>query len=73
MITVIKGMTLRKKNELPFLTKLIDTSSIDSDKLEIGSIITIKNGRRYKVIDILYIDLINGDIELLVEEIDYGS
>lgn len=73
MITVIKGMTLRKENELPFLTKLIDTSSIDSDKLEIGSIITIKNGRRYKVIDILYIDLINGDIELLVEEIDYGS
>lgn len=73
MITVIKGMTLRKENELPFLTKLIDTSSIDSDKLEIGSIITIKNGRRYKVIDILYIDLINGDIELLVEEVDYGS
>lgn len=73
MVTVIKGMTLRKKGEMPFLTKLIDTSAIDSDSLKVGSIITIKNERRYKVIDILYIDLVNEDIELLVEEIDYGS
>lgn len=73
MVTVIKGMTLRKKGEMPFLTKLIDTSAIDSDNLKVGSIITIKNERRYKVIDILYIDLVNEDIELLVEEIDYGS
>lgn len=71
MITVIKGITLRKKGELPFLTKLIDTSCIDSDSLKVGSIITIKNERRYKVVEILHIDLINEDIELLVEE--HGS
>lgn len=70
MITTIKGITLRYKNNKPFLTKLLDTSSFDSNHLKVGSVITIKSGTKYRVIEILYIDLVNNDIELLVEELN---
>lgn len=44
MTTFIKGITLRYDNQLPFLTKLLDTSCVDTPHLKIGSIITNAKG-----------------------------
>lgn len=69
MTTFIKGITLRFKNGKPFLTKLLNTSCVDSYQLKVGSIITTNAKVQYRVIEIMYIDLNTQDIELIVEEI----
>ena len=69
MTTFIKGITLRYEGGKPFLTKLLDTSCVDSLHLQKGSIITTNNGSKYKVLDISLVDLANQDIILIVEDI----
>lgn len=69
MTTFIKGITLRYDNQLPFLTKLLDTSCVNTPHLKIGSIITNAKGDKFRVLKILYIDLENQDIELVVEDV----
>lgn len=74
MTAIIKGITLRRKNnDRPFLTKLLDISCLDSDQLKVGTIITTKTGMKYKVVEILNIDFTNSDIELLVKDINIGT
>lgn len=69
-VATIKGMTLRlKRNALPFMSKLLTFSSLDSNEIKVGSIITIQNGTRYVVNEIIAINLSTSDIELLVNEL----
>lgn len=67
-VATIKGMNLRyERNALPFMTKLLTFSCVDSDEIKVGSIITTQNRNKYIVNEIIGINLNTGDIELLVE------
>lgn len=69
-VATIKGMNLRyERNALPFMTKLLTCSCLDSDEIKVGSVITIQNGTRYVVNEIISINLRTSDIELLVNEL----
>lgn len=69
-VATIKRMNLRyERNALPFMTKLLTFSCLDSDEIKVGSVITIQNGTRYVINEIISINLRTSDIELLVNEL----
>lgn len=66
----INSIQLRyKREDKPFSVMLLNTNDINTENLQIGSIITSAINAKYKVIEILYINLQETTIDLLVEKI----